>query len=221
MVKAAERLQVGLNGNRRTALGDISGKNLRQVALSVSGRHDRAVFQGILDVQIADPAVQHFPGLKGILSALNEVCGIENAIQVRKRIEQVQTAGGIVAVNALFVLVTQTDAGSLAEGKKSTEVIDDGITIVRWIFSLFDIVGEETDVFRFKDGGNLQRAAEGFRMGGVISVHRDLADGGADGPDTQSVVTELPVDLFRLGKRNVRNVHPVHAPDFKALKLIA
>ena len=58
-------------------------------------------------------------------------------------------------------------------------------------------------------------------MGGVISVHRDLADGGADGPDTQSVVTELPVDLFRLGKRNVRNVHPVHAPDFKALKLIA
>ena len=175
-LQTGELLQMRLDGDRCSALRDVGPENLRNMSLAVSGRHHRAIGQGIFDMQVDNAALEQFPGFQSVLSALDKVGWVKDTAEPGECLEELQAAGGVVALDAFLILVAEADGAAFRIVDQRTETVNDFAAVVCRIGVFREIVGEKTDVAGTQHIGDFQGAAEFFFMGGVIAVDHDLGD---------------------------------------------
>ena len=213
---------MGLQGQVFPAPGQEGVQDLPDVAVAPARGHHAAVAeQGVLDVHVVDPVLQHLPGFQGILAALDKVGGIENPVQLRHLRQHVQAPGSDVAVDALFVFMAQGNAGSGADLHHPVQPVQHLGAEGSGILSRGDEKGKHADILRAEDFGNVQGVAQGVEMGfEVILFDIDLAQGRTDGPGHQAGVLQPGADLPGLVQGDGGDVFTVHIAHFQPLHAV-
>ena len=98
-------------------------------------------------MHILDVGLEHLPRRKGVNSALDEVCRVENAFELREGLKKIQTALGIVAVDALLVFVAEGDVVVGSHLHKLANSVYNGAAVFV-LLALGDVEREHTDVLR-------------------------------------------------------------------------
>lgn len=220
--KAVKNLQMGLQRQRTSTHRHILSDNARNLTDALTRRHNIAVRQRILDVQIFDKGLQHFPACPCILTALDKVRRIIDSLQFRERLMKLEASAGHIAINALFIFVAQIDSASLCR-------FDHRAHLIKYLAPEFlgrtagrNIEGEHADILRTQNVGNIQRMAELVQMSRkVVLFNIDLADRRADRPYLKTRFVHACADLFCLVRRQIRNILTIRISDLEAVQTVS
>ena len=132
-----------------------------------------------------------------------------------------QATGSDITVDALLIFMAQQHATASCHIQERTHTVDHFILIRGRIFILGHIEGEQPQILRTKNVGNLQAVPQGIQMGVKIILQLDLTDGRADGPGHKAIVVHLRPNLTGLIQRDLGHIHAIHATNFQALQAVA
>ena len=202
-----------LQGQDHTAPRGVEGQVLAESTDAVTGGDDVAVGGGVLDVAVLHVRGQHLPGLHDVLAALDEVGGVKDRPQAGDGLVDGQAMGGVLAVDALLVLMAGDDAPLLAKVAEDIQTAADLVEV--GVLAVCTVEGEEADALGLKNLGHVQQVLE---LGGIlleVSADRGLARGRADGPDLDARGVQLGLELLGGLTGQIGDIGAVHAADLQ------
>ena len=113
--KTDKLVKMGLQSQYAASMCNEIGQIFCDVTDTLTCGNNAPLFVSILDVTVINVVLQHIPCLKGVLLALDEVCGVKYSLESGNCAEEHQAVRGSFTVNSLFVLMTRYDAVRLTK----------------------------------------------------------------------------------------------------------
>ena len=181
---------------------------LGHLTVARPGHHHRGVGEeGVLDLDVDGVRPQVGVALAERLHPALDVVGrIPSQLEIRRvdRRDDVQAAARDVAEDLLLVLVHGDHSGLLGDVGDRPHPGDHLVPVVVRIVALGDEEGEEPEVRRLQQPGDLGGVPHPLQVRPEVVGDLDLADRRADAGDLQTVLGEESAALWRAGRRRGR-----------------